>query len=422
MSNSTEATNNTSLTEALKFWPVYVVVVGGAIVGAILTVIKCFCPQRWKSLKEKVQCCDKTPNNDKGDGGVTDENKMLNKDTCDGGVTDENPDINLAIIPVESAVNEIKVKAEISINGGTETDPLLFADSDKTPNNDKGDGGVTDENPDINLAIIPVESAVNEIKVKAEISINGGTETDPLLFADSDKTPNNDKGDGGVTDENPDINLAIIPVESAVNEIKVKAEISINGGTETDPLLFADSDKTPNNDKGDGGVTDENKMPNKDTCDGGVTDENPDINLAIIPVESAVNEIKVPNDDVDASTQEQPYYQKTENPERERSVHQFGNNDLNRFPLTRVTEHQLNTFAGKLGSNWRSFIRNLGLTDVDMYQATGDSNMIVHEPIFKCLLVWKKRNGNKATVRELAKKCCENQIDIDAYNFLALDM
>ncbi|XP_071956700.1 uncharacterized protein [Antedon mediterranea] len=309
MSNSTEATNNTSLTEALKFWPVYVVVVGGAIVGAILTVIKCFCPQRWKSLKEKVQCCDKTPNNDKGDGGVTDENKMLNKDTCDGGVTDENPDINLAIIPVESAVNEIKVKAEISINGGTETDPLLFADSDKTPNNDKGDGGVTDENPDINLAIIPVESAVNEIKVKAEISINGGTETDPLLFADSDKTPNNDKGDGGVTDENkmpnkdtcdggvtdenPDINLAIIPVESAVNEIKVKAEISINGGTETDPLLFADSDKTPNNDKGDGGVTDENKMPNKDTCDGGVTDENPDINLAIIPVESAVNEIKV---------------------------------------------------------------------------------------------------------------------------------
>ncbi|XP_071960575.1 death domain-containing protein CRADD-like [Antedon mediterranea] len=88
------------------------------------------------------------------------------------------------------------------------------------------------------------------------------------------------------------------------------------------------------------------------------------------------------------------------------------------FPDERVSELQLNTFAGNMGADWKSFIRSLGLKENEIFHASGNANT-PRDQIFSCLVKWKNRESDNATVRVLADKAKDHGLDIDTYAFLA---
>ncbi|XP_033102467.1 uncharacterized protein LOC117105442 isoform X4 [Anneissia japonica] len=93
------------------------------------------------------------------------------------------------------------------------------------------------------------------------------------------------------------------------------------------------------------------------------------------------------------------------------------NKAMPQIPERRTTEIDLNTFSGKMGFEWKSFIRSLGLKNNEIFHASSGCHT-ERDKIFSCLVKWRNREANKATVRALVEKCIENEIDVEVYDFL----
>ncbi|XP_033106044.1 uncharacterized protein LOC117108191 [Anneissia japonica] len=87
------------------------------------------------------------------------------------------------------------------------------------------------------------------------------------------------------------------------------------------------------------------------------------------------------------------------------------------YPDRLISESELNTFSGKLGADWKSFVRSLGLKDNEIFHACPVYSP-EREKIFCCLLKWRDLEAGNATVKALVEKCTEHQIDVDVYEFL----
>ncbi|XP_033102654.1 uncharacterized protein LOC117105582 [Anneissia japonica] len=82
-----------------------------------------------------------------------------------------------------------------------------------------------------------------------------------------------------------------------------------------------------------------------------------------------------------------------------------------------ISEYELNEFSGKLGAEWKSFVRSLGLKENEIFHACPVYSP-EREKIFCCLRKWRDREAGNATVKALVKKCIEHKIDVDVYEFL----
>ncbi|XP_019633581.1 PREDICTED: death domain-containing protein CRADD-like [Branchiostoma belcheri] len=84
----------------------------------------------------------------------------------------------------------------------------------------------------------------------------------------------------------------------------------------------------------------------------------------------------------------------------------------------RVTEKQLNTLAGKFGSEWENLAIHLDLTkaDVDRYKADNPYN--ARSQIFSMLMGWRARKGSGATVGALVRNLEDFGVALDTFEFL----